>query len=76
MIPLSDDNADSAQARELIPQLEELGVHRLVDVSGVAPTFRGDYRATARAARQINQMKCIAVRSFKPAATYRRKDRL
>ena len=45
MIPLSDDSAQSAKARELIPQLEELGVHRLVDVSGVAPTFRGDYRA-------------------------------
>jgi len=45
MVPLSDDNADSAHARELIPQLEEIGVHRLVDVSGVAPTFRGDYRS-------------------------------
>jgi hypothetical protein len=44
MIPLSDDNTDSAHARELIPRLEEAGVHRLVDVSGVAPTFRGDYR--------------------------------
>jgi probable F420-dependent oxidoreductase len=44
MIPLSDDNVDSAQARELLPRLEDAGVHRLVDVSGVAPTFRGDYR--------------------------------
>jgi alkanesulfonate monooxygenase SsuD/methylene tetrahydromethanopterin reductase-like flavin-dependent oxidoreductase (luciferase family) len=53
MVPLSDDNAASAQARDLIPQLEELGVQRIVDVSGVAPTFRGDYRAKLDRLAQI-----------------------
>jgi probable F420-dependent oxidoreductase len=44
MVPLTDDNVDTAFVLDLISQLEEAGVHRMVEVSAIAPTFRGNYR--------------------------------
>jgi hypothetical protein len=36
---------DRAQVQDLIGELEQLGVHRIVQVSASEPLFIGDYRA-------------------------------
>ena len=38
-------NGDRSQSQELLGQLGELGVHRVVEVSASEPLFVGDYRA-------------------------------
>jgi hypothetical protein len=38
-------NGDRSQSQELLGQLGELGVRRVVEVSASEPLFVGDYRA-------------------------------